>query len=210
MRAIDFLATTVYVASWASSCLFDCFEISLFRDVTAHYASLVSGARTDFHFYQPGPFRVWPRSLLSDVAEVQLVSQEQGLCDSSDAAWCATTSGAIESVRDEVGRSRQKIVRNLISERDIFGVSVVSFPTATLPNTSSNNQGSVGDAHFSVIAIDTICLEIAFDVLMQGLEFCKNIGLRLSCISRVISSGTRRLEMSPCASHQHVLVTSSC
>ena len=56
-------------------------------------------------------------------------------------------------------------------------------PKAPLPNTSSNNQGSVGDAHFSVIAIDTICLEIAFDVLMQGLEFCKNNGHRLSCIA---------------------------
>ena len=37
-----------------SSCLFDCFEISLFRDVTAHYAHYASRfcCRTDFHFYQ--------------------------------------------------------------------------------------------------------------------------------------------------------------
>ena len=105
----------------------------------------------------------------------------------------------------------------MISERDFFGVSEV-VPKAPLPNTSSNNQGSVGDAHvqsrgdcgsrelgrslrcavgirdatcadhllnshklrhmqeertvdYLVIAIEAICREIAFDVLI--LEFLR-------------------------------------
>ena len=102
-------------------------------------------------------------SLVSDVVAGQPVSQEQGLCEFSTQ----------QCPRKLVVRDRRSFARWF--SRETSWVSEV-VPKAPLPNTSSNNQGSVGDAHFSVIAIDTICLEIAFDVLMQGLEFCKNIG----------------------------------
>ena len=86
-------------------------------------------------------------SLVLDVVAGQLVPLEQGLCDSSTQRGVQpTTSGASETVPEEVGRSRQKIVRKMISEREFWGFSEV-VPKAPLPNTSSNNQGSVGDAH---------------------------------------------------------------